>query len=173
MSAGATAPVRHDLHVRAIGTHHTVPSLGYVLYRRIPKLKATFQTLPGAEIGRLRKSGAAIFDVTERPLIAYVTDTLPRVLDTHPELLRVPVLLLECTFVDERKSVANARAGGHIHLDDLLPYAEAFENQAVVLMHFSQIYKPPEIREVLAKRCPPTFLSRLVPFLPDAADWPV
>ena len=83
----------------------------------------------------------------------------------------MPVLILECTFLDERKSVAAARYGCHIHLDELLPFADQFRNDALVLMHFSQLYKPPEIRPILERRCPPQLFSRIVPFVPDAPDW--
>ena len=73
--------------VRALKTFHPVPSLGYLFYERVEKLKAEFRGAPGPELARLRKSGALITESRERPLVAYLTDTLPEVLDHHPEVM--------------------------------------------------------------------------------------
>ena len=58
------------------------------------------------------------------------------------------MLLLECSFLfpEDRD---RAREYAHIHLDDILARVERFENEAVVLTHFSQRYSPEEIREAL------------------------
>jgi ribonuclease Z len=82
------------------------------------------------------------------------------------------VLVLECTFLDGRKPLADARAGCHIHLDELIERAHLFRNEAVVLMHFSQIYRPGEVREILERRLPEPLRSRVVAFAPQAEDWP-
>lgn len=172
MEPGDEVRLKSDRTVRAFKTWHPVPSLGYLFFNTVSKLKAEFAHLPGKEIGRLRKEGAPIFDVDVRLELAYATDTLPRVLETTPELLDTRVLILECTFLDERKSVASARAGCHIHLDELLPFADDLKNEALVLMHFSQLYRPREVPEILAKRCPPHMMERVVPFVPERGQWP-
>src|SRR5690606_29492409 len=104
MQPGDTTQIGPDLWVRAFRTYHSVPSLGYQLFRRVKKLKPEFRHLSGDEIRRLRESGAPIFDVVEQYELAYATDTLPRVLKAEPMLLESKVLILECTFLDERKS---------------------------------------------------------------------
>ena len=43
--------LQRDLYVRAFRTLHPVPSLGYLFFRRIQKLKPAFMELPGREIG--------------------------------------------------------------------------------------------------------------------------
>lgn len=172
MRPGDEVDLGRGLWVRAFRTHHSVPSLGYQFFRRVKKLRAEFADLSGAEIGRRRKAGEDLFDHEERLELAYATDTLPRVLDTSPDILRSRVLILECSFLDERKSVKASRAGCHIHLDELLPHADRFENEAVVLMHFSQIYPPREVREILRNRCPQSLRSRLVVFAPKQGAWP-
>ena len=58
-----------------------------------------------------------------RPELAYATDTLVSVLDHAPELLDARVLIMECTFLDDRKPVAHARAGCHVHLDEVIERA--------------------------------------------------
>jgi ribonuclease Z len=166
MTPGDTATLRADLHVRAFRTHHVVPSLGYELFRPVVRLKSEYRALPGAEIAQLRKAGADIFDHAEQLLFAYATDTLPRVLETHPSILRAAVLALECTFLDDRKKRDAARRGCHVHLDDLLEMMPDFQNERVVLMHFSQLYKPSDVRRILRERLPAEWRERFVPFVP-------
>jgi ribonuclease Z len=172
MDPGDMAPFGSDLVVRAFRTYHPVPSLGYELFRRVHKLKPEFADLPGHEIGRRRRTGDDLFDVVERRELAYATDTLVSVLDHEPQLLSTRVLILECTFLDDRKSLEASRSGCHIHLDELLERADTFRNEAIVLMHFSQIYKPHEVLEILDRRCPVALRERVVPFVPSSSDWP-
>ncbi len=169
MEPGDTAELRADLHVRAFRTHHVVPSLGYELFRPVQRLKQEHQGMPGAEIARRRKAGEDLFDRMEQLLFAYATDTLPRVLETHPSILRAKVLALECTFLDDRKKRDAARRGCHVHLDDLLEMRPDFQNERVVLMHLSQLYRPEDVRRILAERLPPEWRERFVPFVPRGA----
>ncbi len=170
MRPGDEVRLRGKRFVRAFKTYHPVPSLGYAVFERVSKLKPEHADLPGARIGELRRSGADIFDVVERPLLAYATDTLPEVLHHEPWLGDVSTLILECTFLDERKTIHAARAGCHIHLDELLSHHAMLRNDRVVLMHFSQIYKPGEVRAILDQRLPSTLRDRVIPFLPATDD---
>lgn len=172
MEPGDELQLRADLHVRAFRTHHPVPSLGYLFFDRVKKLKPEYAELPGAEIGRRRKAGDDLFHEEERLELAYATDTLLRVIDTCPDVLRCRVLVMECSFLDDKKSLADSRAGCHIHLDELLERADDFENEHLVLMHFSQIYQPREVVRILRQRCPPHLLERIVPFVPASGSWP-
>lgn len=171
MEPGQVEKVRGDLWVRAFRTLHPVPSLGYQFFRRVEKLRPEFHGLPGAEIARMRRDGEDIFDVKERLEVAFATDTLAKVLDNEPGLYDSRVLILECTFLDQRKSLRAARAGCHVHLDELIERAELFGNDKLVLMHFSQMYHPDEIDPILRERCPEHLYRRIVPFVP-AAVWP-
>lgn len=171
MAAGDTRVVRGDLEVRAFRTFHPVPSLGYQFLRRVRKLKPEFRDLPGREIGERRKAGEDLFYEEERRELAYATDTLLSVIDRSPEILTSRVLILECSFLDERKLLADARAGCHIHLDELVEVAERFENEHLVLMHFSQIYKPREVHAILAERLAPRLEPELVVFAPPRGSW--
>lgn len=172
MTPGDERTLRPDLAVRAFRTHHTGPSLGYQFFTRVQKLKAEHLALPAREIAERRKRGDVLFDETERLLLAYATDTLASVLDATPSLLVTPVLILECSFLDERKTLEATHAGGHIHLDELLERASSFDNQALVLMHFSQMYSPSEVRRILERRCPSDLLRRIVVFAPESGAWP-
>jgi ribonuclease Z len=172
MEPGDDMPLSKGNRVRAFRTHHTVPSLGYQIYKAVPKLKAAFLALPGPEIARRKQAGEDLFEIEERLELAYATDTLSRVLETSPSLLKSKVLILECTFLDDQKSRAASRAGCHIHLDDLLEEGWVFENEHLVLMHFSQIYSPEDVHALFAARLPEGLRDRVIPFAPRGKFWP-
>lgn len=172
MSDGEQVQLRGDLQVKAWKTFHPVPSLCYLVVRRIAKLRPEFHGLDGQEIARRRKAGEDLLLLDDRPQLAYVTDTLVNVFDHHPELLRAPVLITECTFLDDKKSLESARAGCHIHLDEIIERAELFQNEHIVLMHFSQLYTPQEVREILDRRLPPSLRARVIAFAPESGNWP-
>lgn len=172
LQPGDEVELRPDLRVRAFRTHHSGPSLGYQFFTRVPKLKPEFLDLPGREIALRRKRGDELFVEEERLELAYATDTLVRVLDTTPSLLHSRVLILECSFLDERKTLEASHAGGHLHLDELLERAPDFQNEVLVLMHFSQLYSPAEVHAILQRRCPPELAQRLVVFAPRGGLWP-
>lgn len=172
MLPSETAAMRGDIQVHAFRTHHGVPSLGYSLVRQIKKLRNEFRGLPGHEIAERKRAGEDLFRLEERTELSYCTDSLIQVLDNQPGLYKSRVLVLECTFLDQRKTLEATRAGCHIHLDEILERADLFQNEALVLMHFSQLYKPNEVRAILDERCPPGLRKRIVPFLPPKNHWP-
>lgn len=173
MEHGQVEHVRADLEVRAFRTFHSVPSLGFEIFRTVDKLKPEFRALAGDEIGRRRRNGEPLFDRVERSELAYATDTLSKVLRDTPRLLETRVLVLECTFLDEKKGRSESRAGCHIHLDDLIEEGHDFRNEHLVLMHLSQLYSPDEGRAILARRAPEAWRSRVRPFLPNMRHWPL
>ncbi len=173
MRDGERVEVSKGLYATAFKTHHPVPSLGYALSRRVSKLREEFAGLPGQEIAARRRAGEDLFRVEERIELAYATDTLARVLETAPMLLDARVLILECTFLDDKKSRDASRAGCHIHLDDLIEMAPEFRNEHVVLMHFSQLYKPRDVHRILAERVPPCLEGRYLAFAPKKGPWPL
>lgn len=172
MRPGDEFALRGDLRVRAVQTFHPVPSLAYLLVRRVSKLRAELQGLPGPEIAARRRAGETVTDHEDRLELAYATDTLASALDHAPELLQARTLVMECTFLDERKPLEAARAGCHIHLDEVIERADRFANDHVVMMHFSQIYRPDEIAGILDARLPPALRRKVIPFIPDGAHWP-
>ncbi len=172
MLPGDERSLGHGLFVRALRTHHPVPSLGYQFIRRVSKLLPEHQGKPSEEIARLRKAGTAgVFEQRESLELAYTTDTLSRVLETEPSLLESRVLVIECTFVDADRSVEEARRKHHLHLDELIALAPSFRNEAIVLMHFGQAASPARVRDVLSERLPPELRERVVVFAPEGDRW--
>ncbi len=173
MEPGDVVDVRADLKARAFRTYHGVPSLGFEIFRVVEKLKPEFRGMPGAEIARRKQLGEPMFTRVERSELAYATDTLSKVLRDTPRILESRVLVLECTFYDERKARADSRAGCHIHLDDLIEEAHDFRNEHLVLMHASQLYHPDEARRIVQARAPANVLERLSLFVPSGRHWPL
>ncbi len=173
LRAGEETPLGSDLFVRAHQAFHLVPCLAYEVFRRVRKLHPSWVGRPGNEIARAREAGEDIFAVTERPELAYATDTLVSVLDHAPALFAAKTLIIEATFLDGRKSMEAVHAGCHIHLDELIARAEQFRNEHLVLMHFSQMYRPDEVNGILDARLPPALRQRTHALVPaDNANWP-
>jgi len=78
---------------------------------------------------------------------------------------RARVLVLESTFVDDRISVAETRERGHVHLDEIAERADLFENEAIVLHHFSARFRAEEILAALDARLPASLRERVIPVL--------
>jgi ribonuclease Z len=172
MLPGDERPLGHGLFVRALRTHHPVPSLGYQFVRRVARLRPEHQGKAPGEIARLRKEGAdGLFEEHERLELAYATDTLSRVLESSPSLFESRVLVLECTFVDGTRTVEHARRKCHLHLDELVELAPRFHNEALVLMHFGQGTSPDRVREVVRERLPAGLRERVVVFAPEGDRW--
>jgi len=172
MLPGDSVQLGADLHARALRTLHSVPSLAYLLYRRVDKLKAEFLGQSHEEIAQRRRDGGDLFEQVERHELAYVTDTLVDVLDQNPELYRVRTLVLECTFLDDKKSRADSRSKFHVHLDEIIERAHQFQNERVVLMHFSQSYQPAEVHRILDARLPVALRARVLALCPTTGPWP-
>lgn len=172
VEADQTFALRNDLFVRPFRTHHRGPSLGYQFIRRVQKLRPEFRDVSPQEIARRRQEGdPALFETFDHLELAYVTDTLSHVLDTAPFVLRSRVLILESTFVDERRSIEDAHERAHIHLDELIAREEHFQNEAIVLMHFSQAYSPGQVHEAVQARLPARLRDRVKVFAPESGRW--
>ncbi|GAQ80583.1 tRNAse Z1 [Klebsormidium nitens] len=155
-----------ELFVKPFRTYHVVPSQGYVVYSRRQKLKKEFVGLPGPEIGRLRKSGVEITDVEEVPEVAFTGDTTAEFL-TDPgnaDVLRAKLLIMEMTFIDDSSTVEHARKWGHTHIDEVVPLAHLFQNEAILFIHFSARYRRKDILEAI-ERLPPGFREKVTPLL--------
>lgn len=144
---------------------HTQPCQGYALWSRKHKLKPEYLGLPGAEIQRLKAAAVEITTAIETPEVAFCGDTRIEVLEREAVVRRARLLVLETTFLDERVSVAEARSKGHVHLDEVIERADLFENEAILMTHFSARYARAEIVEILQRRLPPRLAQRVTPLL--------
>lgn len=148
---GQRYPIGRDVWIEPFRTYHPVPSNGYLIGRDKKKLRPELLGVPGHELVERKRRGEVIEVTVSEKVLAVTGDTLPEVLDKQPQLLEAETVLIECTFLDDRKKLVDARAGGHVHMQDLLPRAKLFAGKRVVLSHFSQIYAETEIPGLLER----------------------
>ncbi|GMJ13766.1 tRNAse Z1 [Hibiscus trionum] len=143
--------LRRDLKVRAFKTYHVIPSQGYVVYSVKQKLKEEYLGLSGNEIKNLKSSGVEITYTTTAPEVAFTGDTMSDFIvdEANLDVLRAKILVVESTFVDNSVSVEHARDYGHVHLSEIINYADKFENRAILLIHFSARYALQKIQEAV------------------------
>jgi len=166
---GERHPLRAGVAAEAFAVPHTVPALGYVVFTANRRLDPRFAGLDQTELARLARAGERLSLVDEEPALAFLGDTRIEGLDAHPAVRRAKVLVLECTFLDERVPAADARTLGHVHLDEIAERADWFENEAILLTHFSQRYHADEVHALVARRLPAHLRERVVVLDPSAA----
>ena len=140
---------------------HVVPTQGYGIWERRQKLKPEFRELSGTEIRDRKAAGETVTMDVDAPLLAFTGDTRADVLEREEVVRKAKVLIMECTLIDDRISVENARETGHVHLYELAEKAELFENEQILLTHFSARFKAEEIEAALDKHLPPGLRERV------------
>ncbi|QDU83584.1 ribonuclease Z [Planctomycetes bacterium Pla163] len=158
---------RKDVHLEAFEVPHTVPAQGYVLWKRTTRLDERFRDLPQPELVRLAREGTQLDRTDETPEVAFCGDTRIQGLDGHPAVRRARLLILECTFLDERANAEEAGKRGHVHLDQIVERADWFENEAILLTHFSARYSRDQIERLLDERLPASLRARTTALLSD------
>lgn len=161
VQAGDEVKLSRELAVTVHPTTHTVPSVGYVVWERRKKLKTEYQGLSGPEIRDIRLSGVEVSRETRLPRVAYLGDSSPRGLDSCPEMYQAEILIAEMTFVApcHRKDMIHKH--GHMHLEDVVARRDRFENEQIILAHFSTRYHPRQIRACVEKALPDFLNGRL------------
>lgn len=164
---GDTIPLDGDAYARTFRSPHRIATVGYTLMKRVRKLKGELVGLPAEEIARRARSGEAVNDVFERAEVCFPGDTTIDVLVSEPTVRTARVLLLECTFLEDGVSPKKARSGGHVHLDHIAEHADLFENEVVLLTHFSRRFKAEQIRAAVDRRLPAKLRERVQLLLHD------
>jgi ribonuclease Z len=99
-------------------------------------------------------------------ILFYTGDTDRGLLESCDALFKSEVLLIECSFVLDGHQDRAAKYR-HIHLDDIADYADRFENELVILTHFSRRYSRDEIRDAVRRRLPHALRERIRLALPE------
>lgn len=161
-----TYPLHGNFYFKALRSVHRVPSNGYTIMEKSIKLKEEFRKLTGVEITKLRKERKDIFYENHVPHITFSGDTQIEFVLDHPEVQRSHVLFLECTYIDEARSIEQTRKWGHLHLDEIVNHAEAFRDvQQLYLIHFSPRYRAEKIRRLIKEKLPNWLYAKTIPFL--------
>ncbi len=166
LGPGESFALAGGLRAEAFATPHTVPSQGYALVATKRKLKPELRGLPQAELDDLRtRGGIEITREEEDVLFAFTGDTRAELLEQEPLVRRARVLVMECTFLDERVPLEQARASGHVHLDELVERADLLGNEAILLTHLSARYTQREALALYDAKLPPELRARVTPLL--------
>lgn len=166
MGAGETRRLRRDLIVRAHKATHRVPARAWELCELRHKLRPELAERSGSELARLREAGEEIETWTEVPLLFYTGDTDRRLLEENAALYRARILMIECSFTAEGEE-ERGRKYTHIHLSDLWDHADEFENEFILLTHFSLRDTPEQIHDRIRREAPAKLRERLVLGLPE------
>ncbi|MGE3180256.1 MAG: MBL fold metallo-hydrolase [Phycisphaerae bacterium] len=142
---GVDIALRRDLCVRPFEVNHgrrrldgnLVTALGYAAIEIRKKLKPEYHGLAGPQLVELKKKGIEITARTEVPLVTYCGDTANGDFFDLPYVRDAKVLLLECTFVDDDHR-SRARAGFHIHSQDLRDIVPRLRNEKILLTHLTR-----------------------------------
>lgn len=147
-------PGRHQ--VRVVECDHKVPCVGYAFTQRGKALSPRFDELRrqlvadgrGGEFGRLvaraREDGVEVETETRRPLFAFLGDTHVSVFERNPWLFDYPVVITECTYLDDSQ-LERADRVGHTVWSRLRPVVEAHPRTLFVLTHFSLRHSDAEV----------------------------
>ena len=134
------APLSREHVVTAFPTKHTVPSLGFVVWDRRRKLKGEYRGLPQDQIRDIRLAGTEVSEEVRFPLVCYMGDTAPAGFDVYPPVYEAQVLITELTFYRPEHRKEKIHKFGHMHIDDLIERADNFQNELIILAHFSTRY---------------------------------
>ena len=157
---GQAIDLSRELAVTVFPTTHTVPSVGYVLWGKKRKLKPEYAGLSQDEIRVLATSGKEMSAEVREPLVAYTGDTSPKGLFDCPDALRAKLLITEMTFFRKDHRREKIHKFGHMHLDDVVEHAGAFENDAVLFLHASTRTGERPFRKAVEKRLPADLFGR-------------
>ncbi|MEY4774636.1 MAG: hypothetical protein RIT40_1671 [Planctomycetota bacterium] len=160
-----------DLHggrkARCFRTTHIVPTLGWCVLETRRKLRAEWQAAPREALIQAREQGVVLHEEQEIPRLAFCGDTTIDVLEREELARHARVLVLECTFLDDQVTVAEAREKGHVHLDEICARPELFDKVGtLVLSHVSPRWTPSLARRILDRRLPAALRAKCEYFLP-------
>jgi ribonuclease Z len=165
LAPGGEHRLSNGMLARPFRSPHSAPCQGYGIWSVREKLKPEYHGRAGRELAELRRAGTTVTDPIETPELVFAGDTLVEVIEREEVVRRARVLILECTFVDDRVSVDECRAKGHLHLYELAERADLLQNEAILLTHFSARYGAHEILRALDERLPASLRARVTPLL--------
>jgi len=152
--------------VRGHAAPHRVAARAYELIERRHHLREELAGASGEVIAQLRREGATIEEEYRRSIFFYSGDTDRGLLESCDAAYRAEVLLIECSFILDGHQDRAAKYR-HIHIDDIADFADRFENDLIVLTHFSRRYSHEDICSGVRRRLPALLHERVRLALPE------
>lgn len=160
ISSQDTRDLKGKYFLQPFATHHRVDSQGYTVLQRKKRLLPEFRGLSHTALGGARRQGQSIEEQYNEPVVSFTGDTRVEVFE-NPIVRSSRVLVMECTYWDERKTISNAREWGHTHLDEIIPWLDDCSFEKLVLIHSSVRYARAELEAILAARIPSVHRERV------------
>jgi len=163
---GDEVRLRPDLVATVFRSPHRAPCQGYHLHSVRRKLKEEYADREPAELRTRRMEGEEVAREVRDSELAFCGDTRFDVIEREPHLQAARRLLLECTFLDDRVSVEQAREMGHVHLDQLAARQDLLEGVgALLLTHVSARYRQHEAEALVRAKLRPDLSARTQLFM--------
>lgn len=166
MRPGDVYPLGKTRQIRAFAAVHVLPSLGYAVEELRHTIRPELATLGRAQLLALRDAGQSVEQEVRVTRLAVSGDTTIEGIAASEALHTAEVALCETTFVDDQRSVEQARAKGHTHLSELLPVAKDFAGQWLVPYHISRIYSANQARRTIERQTPDALQDKVAVFVP-------
>jgi ribonuclease Z len=152
----------NDHHfVKVFPAVHRIEANGYTVFERRKRLKQSLQGFSQSELSAKARAGESLNEVSETPMVSFTGDTQIEYLDQRPWIGESKILFTECTYLDGKKTVQQARDWGHLHLDELIPRLPSIKAEKIVLIHLSSRYPTLEAEAILRDRVPADQLHRI------------
>jgi ribonuclease Z len=152
--------IKPNLFARVFPTKHTRGSVGFTIIEKRKKLKPEYSKLTGPQIVELKKQGIQIDYPLEFPIVTYLGDTQYVDFSQLQYIADSKILIAECTFY-EGDHTSRAKAGRHMHVDELAALLANLNNQHIVITHTTQRTAMHEIRKTLSKTLPKEIFDKI------------
>lgn len=153
-------PLRRGLLVRPFDVNHCAGALGFTLIEVRHKLKPEYLGKSGPQLVALKRKGVEIEAEIEMPLLTFTGDTAVGRFLNLDFVRQTRLLLIECTFFDDEHLV-RARAGRHLHVEDLPQVLEAVPEAQVMLIHLTRRTDLRYAKRILEQTVKPADYERL------------
>ncbi|MEK2645891.1 MBL fold metallo-hydrolase [Bdellovibrio sp. BCCA] len=164
VQSGDEIPLNAQTYVKVFPTLHRIESFGYTVFETHKKLKREYGGLSKEEIVELRRQNIDVNEVHHTPVVSFTGDTQIEFLDSFDWVRKSKILFLEATYLDEKKTVEQARHWGHTHLDEIVPRLKDIESEQIVFIHASSRYSDKEALRLIRERVPSEYHERVVLF---------
>jgi ribonuclease Z len=145
--------IKPNLIARAFPTKHSKGSVGFTVIEKRKKLKPEYTGLTGPQIVELKKQDIEIDYPVEIPIVTYLGDTQYVDFSQLDYIVESKILIAECTFY-EGEHTTRAKAGKHMHVDELATLLKNLNNENIIITHTTQRTPMGEIRKILKKAMP-------------------
>lgn len=143
-----------NLYAESFLTKHRVTSQGYTLFIKSKRLASKYTDLSRQELIRLKESGVSIEESLFLPKISFTGDTQIEFLDLAPEVVNSETLVMEVTYIDDKKGVESARKWGHIHFKELVERISKIHCKNIVWIHLSARYSRHQVQAMIDEFLP-------------------